>query len=832
MLEGRSEKKHAASEKLARHSTAPPIIEQAEIARDDGMDWDAPPPAYEQSFGDERQRISTAVLDNGRISMMFRGRGSMHKFAALPPLPTYEPHVERQRSQAAFSFPLLNIVIQVVGSRGDVQPFIALGQELKLVGHRVRLATHDCFEEFVHKAGLEFFPIGGDPTELMAYMVKNPGIIPKFESIRAGDIAKKRKMISEMLEGCWKSCFEPDPSTNIPFVAEAIIANPPSFAHMHCAQAMGIPVHLMFTMPWSPTRAFPHPLANVQLSDTDPTATNFLSYGLVDMMTWQGLGDVINHFRRKTLNLETLPQMVGANLAADLKIPFTYCWSPALIPKPFDWPSHIDVCGFFFRNSPDYTPFPELDAFLRAGPPPIYIGFGSIVMENAEKMTQTIMEAVKSCGVRAIVSEGWSKLGKGAEPDPDILFIGDCPHEWLFKHVTAVIHHGGAGTTACGLLNGRPTAIVPFFGDQPFWANMVAAAGAGPRPIDYKSLSIASLSKAIAVCIAPETQIAAQKIAEKMKAENGVRAAVRSFHRNLPIQELNCDMVPKHPANWSWKKGKRTLKLSHRAASILVEHKKIEASSLKLHKSKPVTIENRRWEPISATTSAGLDSAQNIFHAMGSVVQEPMHEYRRVKTIERAESETASIHSSSSGGSHAAGAAGKAVGRGFGRVGMALTKTAIDLPMAVADGMHNIPALYGEKIRDRGEIRGWKSGGKVGLKSLGYGFYDGYVGFFTQPYKGARDGGPVGLIKGIAKGCGGLLTQPAHAVFGIVAYPALGLYRSIDTTKVTGAQGDILKAQQVYGTYLAENNAMDKGEVDRVITEFEEKWLKVREPGQ
>ncbi|KAK0127733.1 hypothetical protein ONS96_007247 [Cadophora gregata f. sp. sojae] len=250
-----------------------------------------------------------------------------------------------------------------------------------------------------------------------------------------------------------------------------------------------------------------------------------------------------------------------------------------------------------------------------------------------------------------------------------------------------------------------------------------------------------------------------------MKAENGVRAAVRSFHRNVPVPELNCDMVPKHPANWSWKKGKRTLKLSHRAASILVEYKKIKASSLKLHKSKPITIENRRWEPITATTSAGLDSAQNIFLAMSSVIEEPMQEYRRVKAIERAKSETASVYSSSSGGSHAAGAAGKAIGRGFGRVGMALTKTAIDLPMAMTDGMHNIPALYGEKMRDRGEISGWKSGGKVGLKSLGYGFYDGCVGFFTQPYKGARDGGTLGLIKGIAKGCGGLLTQPAHGIF-------------------------------------------------------------------
>jgi UDP:flavonoid glycosyltransferase YjiC (YdhE family) len=135
--------------------------------------------------------------------------------------------------------------------------------------------------------------------------------------------------------------------------------------------------------------------------------------------------------------------MFESNLIATRKIPFTYCWSPALVPKPFDWPSNIgktlptsrapeadwniDVCGFFFRNAPEYTPFPELDAFLRAGPPPIYIGFGSIVMENAAQMTQTIVDAVHECGVRAIVSKGWSKLGTGVENDK-ILFIDDCPH--------------------------------------------------------------------------------------------------------------------------------------------------------------------------------------------------------------------------------------------------------------------------------------------------------------------------------------------------------------------------------------------------------------------
>ncbi|KAK1708414.1 uncharacterized protein BDZ83DRAFT_542859, partial [Colletotrichum acutatum] len=142
----------------------------------------------------------------------------------------------------------LNVVIHVVGSRGDVQPFIALGTALRRYGHRVRLATHDTFARFVTDPGLEFFPIGGDPADLMSYMVRNPGLIPSMESLKGGDVGKKRRMIREMLHGCWRSCIDPDPISNRPFVADAIIANPPSFAHVHCAQALGIPAHIMFTM--------------------------------------------------------------------------------------------------------------------------------------------------------------------------------------------------------------------------------------------------------------------------------------------------------------------------------------------------------------------------------------------------------------------------------------------------------------------------------------------------------------------------------------------------------------------------------------------------------
>ncbi len=163
-------------------------------------------------------------------------------------------------SQVGPKAPSLNVVIHVVGSRGDVQPFIALGRVLKeTYDHRVRLATHPIFQGFVEENGLEFFSIGGDPTSLMGFMVNNPRLMPSMETIRGPVLKKRRREIFEIMRGCWRSCFEPGDGTDtdhdaVPlrgvrkeFVADAIIANPPSFAHLHCAQKLGIPLHLMFT---------------------------------------------------------------------------------------------------------------------------------------------------------------------------------------------------------------------------------------------------------------------------------------------------------------------------------------------------------------------------------------------------------------------------------------------------------------------------------------------------------------------------------------------------------------------------------------------------------
>jgi UDP:flavonoid glycosyltransferase YjiC (YdhE family) len=170
------------------------------------------------------------------------------------------------------------------------------------------------------------------------------------------------------------------------------------------------------------------------------------------------------------LELPKLSKKIGPFALKNLHVPHTYTWSEALIPKPNDWGSHIDIVGFFFLDlASNYTPPPDLVKFLEQGPPPVYIGFGSIVVENPDGMTQLIFDAVSQAGVRAIVSKGWGGLGGDKLVVPEnIYMIGNCPHDWLFLKVSAVVHHGGAGTTAAGLKAGKPTIVVPFFGDQPF----------------------------------------------------------------------------------------------------------------------------------------------------------------------------------------------------------------------------------------------------------------------------------------------------------------------------------------------------------------------------
>ncbi|KAH7186145.1 UDP-glucose,sterol transferase [Fusarium flagelliforme] len=737
----------------------------------------------------------------------------------------------------------LNIVIQVVGSRGDVQPFVALGNELQRYGHRVRLATHDSFAKFVLDSGLEFYPIGGDPTELMAYMVKNPGLIPSIKSLRAGDIQKKRLMIAEMLEGCWRSCIEPDPLNHQPFVADAIIANPPSFAHVHCAQALGIPLHLMFTMPWSTTKYFCHPLANINVNESriSPAVANQISYMAVEWMTWQGLGDIINAWRQ-SLDLEDIPLSEGASLLKTLQIPFTYCWSPTLIPKPLDWPDYIDVCGFFFRDAPQYTPDSDLESFLRNGAPPIYIGFGSIVIDDADKLTAILVDAVKASGVRAIISKGWSNLGANQAADRDIFYLGDCPHEWLFQQVTAVIHHGGAGTTACGLRYGKPTVIVPFFGDQPFWGTMVHAAGAGPMPIPQKTLNSQNLSQAIRDCLTPGALAAARGMAEKMRQENGVRQAVNSFHANLPMDKMRCDVMLGLPAAWSYKIGSRHLKVSKVAAEILTDSHKVKWGDLKRYESQTIDIQHRRWDPVTALISSGLKMHTEMVTSAVDIVIKPAQVLMADKSDTKnpnsaGTSSTQALEDSvygrpaglilpegnenrrnekSGAGAAVAGSAG-ALGGFF----KAFTKGIyLDMPHALEEGLRVAPRLYGGEVYDPGPVTDWKSGGIAAGKNFGHGIVEGVGGLIMSPVRGAKKEGAVGAAKGVGIGVLNLTTKVSSGALGLLTFTSQGAYKSARASMRRDTRRTIKQSRQAEGVAML-REGKHRIDVGGVLREFD-----------
>ncbi|KAF2829543.1 UDP-Glycosyltransferase/glycogen phosphorylase [Ophiobolus disseminans] len=758
---------------------------------------DAPPPYEVEASGSIPQPGFSGATSDGRVDIDLDSRLTK-TLIRLVPEETNEltPQLSRRLTVDASWIIPLNIVIQVVGSRGDVQPFVALGQELQKYGHRVRLATHDVFESFVLESGLEFYPIGGDAKELMAYMVKNPGLIPSMKSLREGDIQRKRSMITEILNGCWKSCIEPDIRSQRPFVCDAIIANPPSFAHIHCAQALGVPLHMMFTMPWSSTRAFPHPLANFVGSDVKRQAlVNYASYGIVEFLTWQGLGDIINKFRN-TLDLEDVPNSVGPVLAEALKIPHTYCWSPALVAKPPDWPSHIDVCGFFFRDPPKYDPPADIDRFLRDGPPPVYIGFGSIVIEDPVRMTSMILEAVRGLGVRAIISRGWSNLGEGLPAESkDVLFIDDCPHEWLFQWVAAVVHHGGAGTAACGLRNACPTVVVPFFGDQPFWGNMIATAGAGPKPMHHTLLTCENLTEAIAFCLMPDAREAAHTISSRIASERGIEAAVQSFHANLPLETMQCALLPNALATWTYKK--TPIKMSKVAAQVLIDNDIILSADLTNHETEPITIVNNRWDPVTSTGSACFSIVGNMGTSTKSALVDPFIEMQRSD----AEGATGAVTAKRMVTTSA---------KGFGKFVTSFYKGVIvDMPLATTEGFRNLPKLYGEEVKNHGEVTGVLSGFQVAGKNFAHGIVDGFSDPLLQTYKQGQKEGALGYAKGFGKGMAGFVSKTSSAVVGIVAYPGDGICKSIRHAAHRSTRRDLRARKLLEGEYLVTKSDID-----------------------
>lgn len=415
----------------------------------------------------------------------------------------------------------MKIVIIVSGTFGDIIPHIALAKGLKAAGHEVTLAGGKNFKEFVDGHGITFFGTSSDYETVMK-SDKGREVLRK-----KGDITQDR-MRSFILPPKFNEFVD---AWIVSQWADVIIGHHMIVGLLDIAQALDIPIVLSTVMPiLTPTNEFPSvPMCPALFGKF----YNRLSHALYRYMQIVTFEQRINYWRKQVLLLPPRPLIreIFTRKFHDLNgkvVPILYHFSPTLLPRPRDWPGSAFICGrLILKEGGNWEPPGDLINFLEAGSPPLYIGFGSMTLWDPEKVTDIVLEALSITGQRAIIGKGWG--GIKLENNDSVYALSYAPHEWLFKKVSAVIHHGGLGTTDAGLRAGLPTLVCPFFMDQPFWAKRVELLGVGPRPIPQGKLTVSSLVKGIRELVEnKDMRRNAQILGEKMNSEpDGVILAVK-----------------------------------------------------------------------------------------------------------------------------------------------------------------------------------------------------------------------------------------------------------------------------------------------------------------
>jgi sterol 3beta-glucosyltransferase len=415
------------------------------------------------------------------------------------------------------------LTIFAAGSRGDVQPCVVLGQGLQRAGFDVLLAAPENFAGFIREHGLRFHPLRGDVQQIMAgetgrEFMENGSANP-IKQIRAmrtmlGPVAMK--MAEDLLDACKGT--------------DALISLG-VFAPLSrtIADIQGIPLVNVEPTPLLPTRAFPAPGWPVQ-RNLGGLHNRLSGYAMLQII-WQWYRPFVNSFRKQ---FDLPPYTPGKFYQILATTPLLGAYSSKVIPHPSDWPESMLITGYWFPDSQEeWQPPAGLEAFLEAGDSPVYVGFGSMSGRHPERLASIVLEALRESGQRGVLLTGWGGMQAASVPE-NVFVIEAASHSWLFPRMAAVVHHGGAGTTAEGLRAGVPSVILPFMVDQPFWGSRVSELGVGPGPIPQKKLTVEKLAHAIDSAVSRKAiRQRAASLGEAIRAEDGVGEAVRRIGEYL-----------------------------------------------------------------------------------------------------------------------------------------------------------------------------------------------------------------------------------------------------------------------------------------------------------
>ena len=420
----------------------------------------------------------------------------------------------------------MKILITSFGTRGDVQPYLALAVGLQSAGHRVTLATSYNYTEWI-----EAYSVKAHPTR---FSVQEFTLKPETQAIlKSGNLIRQIRLVRDLMrqgaeaqDEVWAAIQD----------ADFVIQSPTASGALEAVSTRGIPAAFAVPGPFAPTRAFPSFFFG--LSRTSLGASyNALTHKLMHGALWGGMSGPITNPLRKKLGLR--PWRSYSDLMAygrRVGTPWLNGFSAHVLPKPDDWDEDQHITGYWFLDEESDWPLrapEELLRFLESGPPPVYIGFGSMSHGNPERQTRLALRALELSGQRGVLSAGWGGLTREASL-PNVAFVDDVPHSWLFPRMAAVVHHGGAGTTGAGLRAGVPNLITPVApNDQLAWAERVVTLGVGPRLPGLNKLTAEKLAAAINTAVNDSAMRArAAALGEKIRAEDGVARAVEIIERH------------------------------------------------------------------------------------------------------------------------------------------------------------------------------------------------------------------------------------------------------------------------------------------------------------